>query len=268
MRRGYIDGPYGQIHYLDGLVGRPLLLLHQSIMTANQFDYVFAPLMAHGIRPIAIDYPGFGMSDPTPFVPAIRDYAETVPLVFDALGLERAAIGGHHTGALVANEAAVRFPDRVGAVILGGPFIVSEDQRQALIDDILVREKAFTALPGAAHMVQVAAARERYSLGTISPARIGDYVVQAMAALSHGAYWYGHNAGFSYRQEETLMQITQPTLILTNTGDMLYESALTAHRMRPDFAFTALNGGGIDIVDQQPQQWADAIAAFLADVPA
>jgi hypothetical protein len=33
--------------------------------------------------------------------------------------------------------------------------------------------------------------------------------------------------------------------------------------MRPDFAYTALEGGGIDIVDQMPEEWADAVAAFL-----
>ncbi len=33
--------------------------------------------------------------------------------------------------------------------------------------------------------------------------------------------------------------------------------------MRPDFAYVELQGGGIDIVDQMPEEWADAVAAFL-----
>ena len=63
MRRAYADGPYGQIHYLDAVKGRPLVLLHQAVMTANQFDRVFAPLVAHGFRPLAIDLPGFGLKE-------------------------------------------------------------------------------------------------------------------------------------------------------------------------------------------------------------
>jgi hypothetical protein len=33
--------------------------------------------------------------------------------------------------------------------------------------------------------------------------------------------------------------------------------------MRPDFAFFELQGGGIDIVDQQPREWVNAIDQFL-----
>ena len=30
MKRGYADGPYGQIHYHDAGAGRPLVLIHAS----------------------------------------------------------------------------------------------------------------------------------------------------------------------------------------------------------------------------------------------
>jgi len=30
MKRGYADGPYGQIHYHDSGSGRPLVLIHQA----------------------------------------------------------------------------------------------------------------------------------------------------------------------------------------------------------------------------------------------
>lgn len=267
MRRGYVDGPYGQIHYLHAGEGRPLVMLHQAIMTANQFDYVFAPLIEHGFRPIAPDLPGFGLSDRTPCEPTVADYASVVPAVLDALGIQRAAVVGHHTGALVANEVAIQYPERVIANILCGPLFIGEEQRAALIADICGRERAFKALPHAAHMNQIAEARERYAGDSISAERISDYVVQAMMAVQRGAYWYGHNAGLNYRQEETLMAITQPTLLLTNTGDLLHASALKAKAMRPDFDFIELEGGGIDIVDQQPQQWSAAIAKFLSDHP-
>lgn len=266
LRRGYADGPFGQIHYWDGEKGKPLVLLHQAIMSANEFDYVFEPFLARGIRPIAIDMPGFGLSDPPASPPSIADYARAVPAVLDALGIRKAAVGGHHTGALVSNEAANLFPDRITAAILGGPLLIPEATRQALINDIVTREKAFTALPEGAHMVEVAKIRERYAAGTVSPARITDYVVQAMQAYAMGSYWYGHAAAFEYRQEPALMALRQPTLILTNTGDMIYQAALEAHRIRPDFALHAIEGGGIDILDQSPVEWANAAADFLEGV--
>lgn len=91
MRRGYADGPYGQIHYLDGGQGKPLLLVHQAIMSASEYDNVFQPLLDRGIRPIALDLLGFGLSDPTSFAPTIADYAAAIPPLLDALGIDRAA---------------------------------------------------------------------------------------------------------------------------------------------------------------------------------
>ncbi len=53
-------------------------------------------------------------------------------------------------------------------------------------------------------------------------------------------------------------------LILTSTGDQIYEHAKVAKQMRPDFELAVLQGGGIDIIDQQPKAWSDAIVKFLA----
>lgn len=268
MRRGYADGGYGQIHYQDGGQGRPLLLLHQAIMSGDQFSNVFAPLRAHGLRPVAIDMPGFGMSDVPTAPPTILDYAAAVVPVLDALGIERAAIAGHHTGALVATEVALAHPERIDAVVIAGPMIVSEEERQAVIDGMVAQEKRFVALPGGQHFVAFAKIREQLAQGSITPERISDYVVQAMQAYRWGGYWYGHAAAFAYRHEGSLARLVQPTLLLTNTGDMTHPAALAAHALRPDFAYAELSGGGIDICDQAPQSWADAIARFLADHPA
>ncbi len=223
MRRHYTDGPFGQIHFQDAGSGRPLVLLHQSIMTGNQFDFVFAPLIAHGLRPIAIDMPGFGMSDAPPAPATVDDYATAVVPVLDALGIEKAAVAGHHTGSMVATAAAIAAADRFSAVILHGVgTILNRDEGRALIDQVVAEEQAFKPLPGAAHLVQIAELRERLAGGTIEPERISDYVVQAMMAWQRGAYWYGHAAARAYPHDEALMRITQPGLIITNTGDLMH----------------------------------------------
>jgi pimeloyl-ACP methyl ester carboxylesterase len=268
MRRAYVDGPFGQIHFQSAAEGRPLVLLHQAIMASGQFDAVFAPLAAQGLRPIAIDLPGFGLSDAPHTPPTIAEYARAVMPVLDALGISVAAVAGHHTGALVATELALADPARVDALILHGPMILSDVERADMIETLVEREKQFRALPGGAHFVAFTQIRETLAAGTIPPARISEYVVQAMMALQHGAYWYGHNAAFAYHHEAPLARIVQPTLLLTNTGDMTHSAALAARALRPDFAWSEIAGGGIDICDQAPQAWADAIADFLAAHPA
>jgi pimeloyl-ACP methyl ester carboxylesterase len=263
MRRGYADGPFGQLHFQDAGAGRPLILLHQAIMSSAQFDNVFAPLMARGLRPIAIDMPGFGMSDPPGFPPAIADYARSVLPVLDSLNIGRAAVAGHHTGALVATELALAHVDRIQAVILAGPMIIGEDERKAGVEQLVDREKAFRAQPHGVHFTEIAEIREMLAAGTIGDERISAYVVQAMQAYAHGAYWYGHNAAFAYRHDEPLRRLVQPTLLLTNSGDLTHPSAIAARAMRPDFDWFEIEGGGIDICDQAPQPWAGAIADFL-----
>jgi len=52
-------------------------------------------------------------------------------------------------------------------------------------------------------------------------------------------------------------------MILINTGDIIYEHAKRAHEMRPDFAFCELQGGGVDITDQMPNEWVAAVSDFL-----
>lgn len=260
-RRGYADGPFGQIHYQQEGEGAPLLLLHQAPMTAAQFDNVYGPLAARGIRAIGIDMPGFGQSDPTDFTPTIADYAQIVPAVLDALGIARADVLGHHTGALVANEAAILFPERVRAIVLNGPLVIDEAERQKYWATGHQWELGWVERSGGAHFAELFEIREAFAAGSVPLARISDYVVQALSGK--GLFWYGHHAAYQYRQDERLPLVTQPGMILTNTGDIIYPHALAAQAIRPDFAFVALEGGGVDIVDQQPEAWADAVAGFL-----
>jgi len=263
--RAYADGPFGQIHFQVLGKGRPLILLHQAPMASGQFDNVLAPLARRGFRAIAIDMPGFGMSDPTPDTPTVGDYARVVPAVLDNLGLERAAVLGHHTGALAATETAILYPQRVSALVINGPLLVTEEERDKFRQNLHQWELGYAARPHAAHMVELFDIRDRMAGGSISPTRLSDYVVQAL--IGRGAFWYGHHAAYTYDQATRLPKIQQPTLILTNTGDLIYDHALRAQALRPDFAFAALEGGGVDIVDQQPEAWADAVAAFLDSAP-
>ena len=73
----------------------------------------------------------------------------------------------------------------------------------------------------------------------------------------------GYTAAFAHDIGVPLKAITQPTLILTNTGDDLYAQSCRARELRPDFAFVALTGGTHDIVDEEPGVWAAAVSDFL-----
>ena len=259
-RRGYADGPFGQIHYQDTGVGAPLVLLHQALMTSHQFDPVFAPLAERGFRAIAIDAPGAGQSDPPEEPPTIEQYAEAVPAVLDHLGINAADVLGHHTGSLVATEVSLQASERVKRLILNGPLPLTDAERADFLQTVETHEKAFAPRADGGHLAALFAGRAQYA-PSIPLDRINQYVTWMM--MGYGPFWYGHNAAFGYDHAPRLPQISHQTLILTNTGDAIFEHAKRTHRLRPDFAFTALEGGGIDAVDQLTGAWVEAVTVFL-----
>jgi pimeloyl-ACP methyl ester carboxylesterase len=260
-RRGYAEGPYGQVHFRDTGEGIPLLLCHQAPQTSRQFTNVYEPLHRRGIRAIGVDTPGFGESDPVPFVPTVEDWAAAAPAVLNHLGLEQVDVLGHHTGGMVATEVALQFGDRVRRLVINGPLPMSEEERLEFLKYVQDAEIDFVFQPDGSHLQQAYATRHAMYGEGVDPQTITRYTVEQFQG--YAPFWVGHHAAFLYDHKAALMQIKHPTLILTNTGDQIYENALMAQDLRPDFAFTALEGGGIDIVDQMPEEWADAVAAFL-----
>ncbi|MEL7030444.1 MAG: hypothetical protein AAGL49_14830, partial [Pseudomonadota bacterium] len=63
--------------------------------------------------------------------------------------------------------------------------------------------------------------------------------------------------------ETDFRALSLPGAILTNTGDDLYAASRRAHEARPDFGYAELPGGTHDIVDEQPEAWADAVIALV-----
>jgi len=130
ITRGFADTPEGQVFYVEAGAGEPLLLLHQSPRSSSMY-LPLLPLLAPTHRALAMDMLGYGLSPDLPILEGrgdVLDVARNVHAVLDALGIERAHLFGFHTGAQVAAHVAANWPDRVGALILGGfGFRVGED---------------------------------------------------------------------------------------------------------------------------------------------
>lgn len=262
-KRGYAEGPYGQVHFRDTGTGLPLVLCPQAPQTSKQYANVYAPLHRRGIRAIGVDTPGFGESDPTDFVPSVEDWAAAIPAVLDHLGIARADVLGHHTGGMVATEVALQSPERVRRLIINGPLPLNDAERRDGLAWVDEQERRLVFAADGSHLQSAFAVRYGMYGPGADPKTITRYVVEQFQG--YAPFWTGHHAAFIYDHAAALGKIEHPTLILTNTGDQIYENAKTARALRPDFAYTELTGGGIDIVDQMPEAWADAVAAFVAD---
>lgn len=260
-RRGYADGPFGQVHYRDTGVGAPLTLCHQAPMSSRQFDSVYGLLVEKGVRAIGIDAPGFGLSDPTDFVPTIGDLAKAVPPVLDKLNINQACVLGHHTGALVATEVALQFPDRVSKLILNGPLPQTDAERQQGLNAVETKEKTYSPQSDGRHFVSLFRDRMAFANEDTDWSVATRYIVEQLYGMA--PFWYGHHAAFTYDHTKTLPKISHRTLVLTNTGDQIHSLSKRALEMRPDFEFAEIEGGSIDVVDERPHQWTDIVSTFV-----
>lgn len=261
LRKGYADGPFGQLHYTRAGTGRPVVLIHQSPTDSVQFARVMAPLAAHGLQPIAVDIPGFGGSDVPDHPPTIAEYAPMVPAVLDALGLQTAALVGHHTGAIIATEATLQCPERIERLVLHGPLPMSDDER-AQWRVLLSREKEWNLRWDGSHIAELWQTRyQAQPEWTDLEAFHANFVHGLLAGRT---VWYAHDAVMTYRHEEAMDRLTRPTLILANTGDAIYDFSVRARERYPQFEYAELEGGTIDCIDEQPEAWAEVVASFIA----
>lgn len=101
--------------------GTPVLVWHALGQAASGafVDVMAARLAAHGLRPLAIDGPGFGESAAlTADEYTVAHLAGILLQAADALGLDRPLLLGHSWGATVVLEAARSDPARFAGVAL------------------------------------------------------------------------------------------------------------------------------------------------------
>ncbi len=260
IERGYFWAPTGQIHYrVAGRGGRPLLLLHQSPLSGAQFEAVLPRLAAQGFHALALDMPGFGMSDPAPEPLTLDAYASCVPAALEHLGWTRCALLGHHTGAVVGALHAAAQPATIEALILNGFPLLSEAERAHFASFHLGPKRPE---PDGSHLLRAWQNRLRSTPGWTDLELMHRYTVEGL--VSGATNWKAFPLILAADLGGLLRSLCVPVLLLTNTGEDLYDATRRAWALRPDFAYRELVGGSHDIVDEQPQAWTDAVAAFLS----
>lgn len=145
IRRGYVDGPLGQLHYCEMGDGEPIILLGGAPRSGRQFEPMFSLLAARGFRSIAPDMYGFGNSAALPDGCTMEDIAAGIAALLDTLGIARATLFGLHSGAKVAASLSADRPERVNRLIVAGKShsLVPELERRNESMLAVVRERYF-----------------------------------------------------------------------------------------------------------------------------
>lgn len=258
VRRAFADTPEGQIHYRTAGDGPPVLLLHQTPRSSDEYHDVI-PLLARGLRVLAMDTIGYGDSYKPRGLSAIEDYGRGAIGFLDALGVPRAAVVGHHTGAVIGVELAAAYPERVERLVLSAsPYVDAEDrerrQSRPPIDGVELHEHGH-------HLAELWGRRKGFY-----PAGRHDlltrFVIDALRAGEKAEE--GHRAVNAYRMEDKVGRIRCPTLLVCGTEDPFsYPRLAVLAEKIPGSRAVPISGGTVAMVDQMPHEFADAILPFL-----
>lgn len=102
--------------------GRPLVLIHGNCSSSLFFQRMMLNL-AKDVQPIAVDLRGFGASEikPVDATRGLRDFADDVWGVCDALGLSAVDLFGWSMGGGVVQQMIIDAPQRVSSATLQAP---------------------------------------------------------------------------------------------------------------------------------------------------
>jgi pimeloyl-ACP methyl ester carboxylesterase len=259
ITRFYATGRWGQIHGRRcGEAGPTVVLLHQSPLSSVQFAAAMPFLAAEGVRAVALDTPGYGMSDGPPAPVEIADYAEALVTTLDNLGIEKPVLVGHHTGAAIAARFAAAHPSRVEKLVLNGVPLFTKEELEFFagfkIGPTEIREDG-------SHFIESWQRGLKSSPGWDDLRVIHRSTVEALAKPD--TYWWAFAAAFRYDIAPDLMALAVPTLVFTTTGEDLYAASKRAHALRPDvFRYAELQGGNHNVTDSHAEAWAKVVAGF------
>lgn len=271
-----IDTEHGALRYRDIGAGPPLVLLHGSgpgvTGWRNFGDNITA--FAADFRCLVLEFPGFGVSDPTERHP-LAAALPSVHTFLDALGLDRVDIIGNSMGGVVGTRFAIAEPTRVrNLVTVGGmgrnifspapgeglrllvEFTESPSRERLvawlesmvfdrrLITDELVEERWTQATDPAT----LASAKRMYGRGVL------EAMTQAAEASNEAPYW------------AMLHKIQARTLITWGRDDRVspLDMALVPMRTIPDVELHVFPNCGHWAMIEQKRAWESTVHSFLS----
>jgi pimeloyl-ACP methyl ester carboxylesterase len=264
----YYRGPLGLLHYWSLGDGPAIILMHQSPMFAIEFAKAQPLLAAQGFRVIAIDIPGFGLSQ-RPDHPATADeYTETLRGLLDSLGIKSAVVVGNHTGSTLAMAFALRYPKRTRCQVLWAAPVYSAEELKARLSTKLPDTTIYSdgrQLTSWWQGIQL----NGYGLTRGSPELMQWLLIGSL--LAGDLNWYGDDTNHrhvtrTFDAADALRRMQVPTFLI-NAGDSLAASMQRAHALRPDFQYLEVAEAyqHTVIAYDHPKFWADTVGEFIRE---
>jgi pimeloyl-ACP methyl ester carboxylesterase len=241
------------LHWERAGEGDPVLLVMGLGMTATAW-WRTTPVLAESLSVIAFDNRGVGRSGRPAGPFSAPQMADDAVAVLDAAGVERAHVYGVSLGGMIAQEVALRRPERVAKLVLGAT-TPGGTSAAPIEDSVLAFFRRRAEMP--AEEAAWASVPYNYSHRTRSehPERVGQDIAQRLRyPIEPAPYRAQLEAALGHDTGERLGAIEAPTLVVHGTED----------RMVPPENARILAGA---IAGAELQLWDDAAHLYFTDEP-
>jgi pimeloyl-ACP methyl ester carboxylesterase len=260
-----------QLRYVRAGRGPAVMLVHGFGSSLYTWKDV-VPRLASDHEVVALDLPGFGLSDQPPDLTADA-LPESVVGLMEVLGLQRAALVGNSLGGATVALVAASHPDRTRALVLvdAAGFNMSPDRQPAFVRYTLSPAgRLLGVLPGRRLLVELALRDVFHDERLLTEERVAEYVraarrpgsaasIQSLATSMRGRYGL---------VQEALARVEAPTLVVWGREDRWipisdserFAAAIAAARTR------VIENCGHMPQEERPAELAAAVRSFLEDV--
>jgi pimeloyl-ACP methyl ester carboxylesterase len=247
--------------------GTPLVLVNGMGGSCRGWLPLQVPDFSQRHRTLIFDHRGVGGSEATDGPFSIVDLADDLIGLLDALEIERADVLGVFMGGMIAQELAIRHPDRLRRMVLAGTFARADAKRRMILQqwrdlslggasiELLVRERLLWTLQDET-LEQTDLIEQMLAFFTRDGAPLTEEVFaqQCEAALAHNT-------------ADRLRQITSETLVICGRRDQLTPASL--HRELadeiPNAHLVTIRYGGHMVMAESAESFNHAVLQFLAE---
>jgi haloalkane dehalogenase len=272
FRSRWLDSSVGRIHFIDEGEGVPILFLHGNPTWSFLYRGIVERLRGR-FRCVAIDYPGFGLSDHPPgygYTPA--EHAQVVSELVSHLDLKGVTVVGHDWGGPIGMRVALDHVDRLRALVMSNTWYwpadgwllraFSRTMSSRLMQSLIVNRNFFVEriVPSAVKDDLPLEVMHHYRGPFPTPSsRAGVAVLPGQ--ITRASFWLGEIA---YAAPRLLRD--KPLLLPWGVRDIAFTPRFM-ERFRADFRDVTVRR--IDahhyVAEDAPGEMAEAIEAFLSE---
>ena len=268
------------LYYDEQGSGDPLLLVMG--LAADSAAWLFqVPDFARRYRTIVFDNRGVGRSAKPPGPYTIHEMADDTAGLLDVLGIARAHVVGVSMGGMIAQELALRHPNRVRGLVLACTY-PEPDAEVERHREFSVAQFGGTVAADGEMRIDLTALDPMLFFQHLLPRVFNqafiDQELPKLMQLFSGALQYGFSmeailgqvaAVMGHRATDRLHQIKARTLVITGDADLLIppaNSRVLAEHI-PNARLVTILGGSHSFNFETPERFNREVLDFLSEVP-